>query len=234
MAGFRPCSGSWVSFFMHNPGSEGEHRLQERYGTKRRAAGFYRHQMLDALNENMIDFVGKQTMVFIATADGHGECDTSLRAGGPGFVRVLDSGHMYLPEYRGNGVMASLGNISENPHIGLMFIDFVEHTIGLHVNGKATILENADLIADPDRYGELVNDIENAGGKTPERWIAIEVEEAYIHCSKHIPRMKPVPKDIHWGTDNQRHKGGDFFGAKLTNRAARAEAEAEAVQEKAS
>lgn len=210
---------------MHNPGSDGEHQLQERYGTARRAAGFYRHQMLDALNENMIEFVGKQSMVFVATADGNGECDTSFRAGAPGFVRIGDPRHLYLPEYRGNGVMASLGNISENPHIGLMFIDFVEHTIGLHVNGEARILENDELRANPERYSDLLVDTEVEGGKVPERWIAVTVHEAYIHCSKHIPRMQPVPKNIHWGTDNMRHKGGDFFGAKLTNRAARTQAE---------
>lgn len=208
---------------MHNPGSEGEHRLQEAYGTSRRAAGFYRHQMLDALNDNMIEFIAKQSMVFIATADGNGECDNSFRAGAPGFVRVGDSRHVYLPEYRGNGVMASLGNISENPHIGLMFIDFVENTIGLHVNGKAKIMENDEVFANSEDYKALLPDLEVTSGRAPERWIAVEVEEAYIHCSKHIPRMQPVPKDIHWGTDEVRHKGGDFFGAKLTNRAARAE-----------
>ena len=213
---------------MHTPGSDGERRLQAAYGTKRRAAGFYKHQMLEALNDNMVDFIGKQSMLFIATADGNGECDTSFRAGAPGFVRVGDRGHVYLPEYRGNGVMASLGNISENPHIGLLFIDFVESTIGLHVNGKARILENDDIREHAD-YQFLREDLADAGGRTPERWIEVTVEEAYIHCSKHIPRMQPAPKEIHWGTDNKRHKGGDFFGAKLTNRAAR-EAVAETAQ----
>lgn len=215
---------------MAHLGSDGEHRLQERYGTTSRAAGFYRNQMLDALNSNMIAFVAKQSMVFIATADGNGECDTSFRAGAPGFVRVGDAHSLYLPDYRGNGVMASMGNIIENPHIGLMFIDFVEHTIGLHVNGKARIVENSHLDALPeDHRSVLREDLDEAQkGRMPERWIAIQVEEAYIHCSKHIPRMKPVPKDIHWGTDNIRHKGGDFFGAKHTKREARAKHTAKA------
>jgi len=39
----------------------------------------------------------------------------------------------------------------------------------------------------------------------------IEVEEAYIHCSKHIPLMKKIDKSVHWGTDNERHKDSDVF-----------------------
>ena len=64
-------------------------------------------------------------MFFLATADGHGECDVSFRAGEAGFVHVLDEKILVYPEYRGNGVMASLGNITENPHAGLLFIDFI-------------------------------------------------------------------------------------------------------------
>jgi hypothetical protein len=41
----------------------------------------------------------------------------------------------------------------------------------------------------------------------------ITVEEAYIHCSKHIPHLKKLDKKIHWGTDKETHKGGDFFKA---------------------
>jgi hypothetical protein len=59
-------------------------------------------------------------------------------------VRVLDEGHLAYPEYRGNGVLASLGNISENPHVGLLMIDFVRDLIGLHVNGRAQIVEDDD------------------------------------------------------------------------------------------
>jgi hypothetical protein len=39
------------------------------------------------------------------------------------------------PEYRGNGVLASLGNLLENPHVGMVFLDFDGERVGLHVNG---------------------------------------------------------------------------------------------------
>jgi hypothetical protein len=128
------------------PGSHGEHDLQERYGTWSRAEAFYKHQVLNYLNPQMRTFIARQEMFFLSTADGHGECDVSFRAGEAGFVHVLDEKILVYAEYRGNGVLASLGNIAENPHAGLLFIDFFRDKIGLHVNGAARILSNEELL----------------------------------------------------------------------------------------
>ena len=200
------------------PGSVGEHRLQRLMGTHKRAYVFYDKQMLDHLNPLMRDFISRQGMVFISTADSRGECDCSFRSGSPGFVRVLDERTLLYPELRGNGVMASLGNISENPHVGMLFVDFFESTVGLHVNGKASIAENDTLLAHPELPEEILNWIAIEGGRGPERWVVVEVEEAYIHCAKHIPLLKKLDKEVHWGTDNGTHKGGDHFKAKVSPR----------------
>ncbi len=192
-------------------GSEGERILQKKVGSEKKASAFYDKQMLDYLNPYMRAFILKQEMVFIATADSKGECDCSFRAGKQGFVRVLSKKTLLLPEYRGNGVMASMGNILKNPNIGMTFIDFFENTIGLHVNGKAKIIENDELLAGKTQ-AVFANDVWEEG-TVPERWISITVEEAYIHCSKHIPHLKKLDKKIHWGTDKGTHKGGDFFKA---------------------
>jgi predicted pyridoxine 5'-phosphate oxidase superfamily flavin-nucleotide-binding protein len=157
----------------------------------------------------MVEFVGRMEMAFIATADAHGECDASLRAGPPGFVKVLDERTLAYPEYRGNGVLASLGNISENPHVGLLMIDFVQDLIGLHVNGRARILDAVDFAA---RHPGV--DQEEVRGRRAERWVVVDVEEAYIHCRKHIPRMQRLPQKRDWGTDDPARKGGDYFGAR--------------------
>jgi len=191
------------------PGCAGEHLLQSAYGTEDRAQRFYRDQVLDRLNADMVEFVGRMEMAFIGTADAGGECDSSFRAGPPGFLHVLDEGRLAYPEYRGNGVLASLGNISENPHVALLMIDFVRDLIGLHVNGRARIVEDADLrLERPD----LPTVVER--GRTPERWVVVHVEEAYLHCRKHIPRMEPVSRERDWGTDDMRRKGGDYFGVR--------------------
>ena len=201
------------------PGSCGEHDLQERYGNRTRAEAFYRNQMLRYLNPQMRAFIARQEMFFLSTADGHGECDVSFRAGETGFVHVLDEKVLAYPEYRGNGVTASLGNIVENPHAALLFVDFLRDKVGLHVNGAARILSNEDLLASSDVSAGLRADIPETGGRRPERWVLVTVEEAYIHCSKHIPRMEKVGEDVrHWGTDDVRVKGGDYFQAKSAPR----------------
>lgn len=193
------------------PGSEGEHGLQAQHGTTGRAVAFYEKQVLTHLNASMRRFIARQEIVFIATADARGECDCSVRAGSPGFVRVLDETFLVYPEYRGNGVMASLGNITENPHIGMIFVDFLKSTVGLHINGRAEIIESKDLLRRADLPKEISDDLSVTGGKKPERWVLVEVEEAYIHCSKHIPLFRRADKEIYWGTDNEAKKGGDYF-----------------------
>jgi hypothetical protein len=201
------------------PGSIGEHLLQERYGTASRARGFYEHQVLDHLNDRMQAFVARIEMVFIATADHVGEADCSFRAGPPGFVRVLDERTLIYPEYRGNGVMASLGNIAENGQIGLLFIDFCGDAIGLHVNGRAAVTEDAELPARDDLPAQVLDDLQQKGGRRPERWVSVAIAEAYIHCSKHIPQMvKRAEVPQAWGTDDVIRKGGDYFGAKHSSR----------------
>src|SRR4051812_14709600 len=131
-------------------GSRGEHELKERYGTRARADAFYAHQVLDHLNTRMRDFIARQEMFFLATADGRGECDVSFRAGEPGFVYTLGAKALMYPEYRGNGVMASLGNMTENPHVGLLFVDFFLDKVGLHVNGTSRIVSNREILESPD------------------------------------------------------------------------------------
>ena len=194
---------------MKKPGSKGEHNLQKEFETEKRALAFYNSQLLNHLNPKMQQFISEQEMVFISTSDAKGECDASFRAGDTGFVIVLDKKTLLFPEYRGNGVLASMGNISENPHIGMFFIDFYQNSIGLHVNGKAGILSNEDLRADIDLSRKMSS--KKLGARKPISWIKVDVEEAYIHCSKHIPLMKKIDKIIHWETDDEKLKGGDFF-----------------------
>ncbi|GAB2491344.1 pyridoxamine 5'-phosphate oxidase family protein [Nocardiopsis aegyptia] len=193
------------------PGTTGERHVQAVTGTAARADRFYQDQMLDRLNPRMREFIARQEMLFIATSDGRGECDSSFRAGPPGFVHVVDDLTLVYPEYRGNGVFASAGNIMENPHIGLMFLDFERDRIGLHVNGRAKLVEDEHLR--PRIQGLPLPEVP---GQRAMMWTMIHVEEAYIHCRKHIPRLRKVGRDEDWGTDDTQRKGGDFFGAKDT------------------
>lgn len=194
------------------PGSDGERLVQQCLGTAERADRFYQDQVLDHLNARMREFVARQEMFFLATADRHGACDSTFRAGPPGFVQVLGERTLAYPEYRGNGVMASVGNIVENPRLGLLMVDFTRDLIGLHVNGRARVVMDEAM---RERHPQLPHD--PVPGRRAQMWVEVEVEEAYIHCAKHIPHLRKVPAGGRggraWGTDDAKRKGGDFFGA---------------------
>lgn len=175
-----------------------EKQLQENYGSVKRAKRFYDTQQIDHLNSMMIQFISQQEIMFIATSDQGGNCDNSIRVGNKGFISVVNEKTILYPEYRGNGVYASLGNIVENPHIGILLVDFLNSTIGLHINGQAEIVDDPAGVDDP----------------LAERWVRVSVEEAYIHCSKHIPLLQKADKKIHWNTDDQKLKGGNYFEVK--------------------
>jgi predicted pyridoxine 5'-phosphate oxidase superfamily flavin-nucleotide-binding protein len=202
---------------LNRPGSHGEHELQDKLGTTKRANAFYDNQMLDHLTPLMREFVERMPMMFIATADAHGECDSSFRAGPPGFLRVIDEKTVMWPEYKGNGVMASAGNITENGSVGLLMVDFFEMAVGLHINGRATIVDNSAAEAFAPLFDRLpfatalvsTDEVK----KTPERWVVVSVEEAYIHCSKHIPLLQYAPEDADSG-----RRAGDVFKAKSVER----------------
>ncbi len=194
------------------PGSDGEKVLQNKFNTIQDALNFYNKQVITHLSPLMQDFIAKQEMMFISTADSTGECDSSFRSGHEGFVMVLDEHHLLYPEYRGNGVMASMGNISENPNIGLMFLDFFETKVGLHVNGKAKIVLKEDLKTVLQDFPEKFDYLQ----KHPDvfrivSYVLVEVEEAYIHCSIHIPMLKKVDPSEYEHKFPKNSKGGDAF-----------------------
>ncbi|MCG3777529.1 MAG: hypothetical protein JW388_0222 [Nitrospira sp.] len=194
--------------------STAEQQAQKRFGTSTRATSFYAKQMLDHLNPTMQEFIARQEMAFIATADANGSCDCSFRAGAPGFVQILDKKTLAYPEYRGNGVLASVGNILENPQIGMIFLDYFQSTVGLHVNGKARVLSPNETTNLPHLSASMLAATKLKKGLRPDAWIVVDVEEAYIHCSKHVPLLKRLEKQIDWGSDDESSKGGNYFKTK--------------------
>jgi predicted pyridoxine 5'-phosphate oxidase superfamily flavin-nucleotide-binding protein len=189
------------------PGTQGEHDLQKSFGTQSQALAFYNKQVVDHITPLMADYISHQEIMHLSTANKRGECDTSFRIGHPGFVTVLSKKYVIYPEFKGNGVMASMGNITENGHASILFIDFFRTTIGLHINGKAKIVETKD-IGKWDKHGKI--DIESINISKIAAWLLIEVDEAYIHCSKLIPLLGKLDK-----TQGEHvEKNGNAFGTK--------------------
>src|SRR5262249_61491153 len=75
---------------------------------------------------------------FIATEHPDAGADASHKGGNPGFVKVLNDRRLAFPDYNGNHMFNTLGNLLVNPGAGLLFIDF-DSGRTLQLTGRASI-----------------------------------------------------------------------------------------------
>src|SRR4051812_4830781 len=132
---------------MAEPYHEGARRLQDRFDTRRLAdridERFLREAVIGAADRA---FIERMDMFFLATADADGRPQCSYKGGDPGFVRVLDERTLAFPNYDGNGMYLSLGNVLVNPNVGMLLIDFTaERPSRMRIEGTAKIGENDQL-----------------------------------------------------------------------------------------
>lgn len=113
---------------------------------------------------------------FLATSNARGQCDCSFKGGGPGLVRVLDARTLAFPDFDGNDLYMSLGNILENPRVGLLFIDFADGG-RLRVNGRAAIHDDG-----PAR----------ALFPPAPRVVVVAIDEVTPNCPAFVPRLRPA------------------------------------------
>jgi uncharacterized protein len=93
------------------------------------------------------DQVSHADTFFIATEHPEAGADASHKGGKPGFVRVLDDRRIAFPDYNGNHMFNTLGNLAINPNAGLLFIDF-EGGRTLQLTGRASIDWNPERARD--------------------------------------------------------------------------------------
>jgi len=135
-------------------------------------------KQLPALDRHCRAFIALSPFVLVGTANGRGECDVSPRGDAPGFVLALDDHTLVIPDRPGNRRIDSLRNIVAHGAVGLLFmIPGVGET--LRINGQACIVRDADILARLE-----------AGGKTPDLAIAVEIAEAFLQCPKALKRSR--------------------------------------------
>ncbi len=118
---------------------DGNRRLQDRFDSRRIADRLEEKLTRFAFTEADRAFIEGAMFFFLATADHRGQPDCSFKGGKPGFVRIVGPGELAFPDYDGNGMFKSLGNIGVNPSVGLLFIDMGEKPRRLRVNGEASV-----------------------------------------------------------------------------------------------
>ncbi len=117
---------------------EGNRHLQDAFDTRRLADRMEEALVHDAFSARDRDFIERMSMFFLATVDTQGHANCSYKGGAPGFVRVVDAHTLAFPNYDGNGMYLSMGNVTQTHEAGLLFVDF-EHRARMRVNGVASI-----------------------------------------------------------------------------------------------
>ena len=160
---------------------DGSRQLQDHFDCRRIADRLEQVTVHTEFDDEDRAFIGKAPQFFLATADAEGRPDCSYKGGMPGFVRILDGSTLAFPDYDGNGMFRSLGNVRVNPHVGMLFIDF-EGGDRMRVNGTAEVRTDDPLLA------------EFPGAKSIVR---IRAEKIFPNCPRYIHRMQLKEYSVH-------------------------------------
>ncbi len=118
---------------------EGNRELQARFGSAALADRLAERTTRNRFSDGDKELIEGCAFFFLATADAQGRPDCSYKGGAPGFVRILAPDLLVYPDYDGNGMFKSLGNVNANPHVGMLFIAMDEKPKRLRVNGTASL-----------------------------------------------------------------------------------------------
>lgn len=153
---------------------EGNRELQDAFGSRALADRLVERLKREAFTADDASFIAAQAFFFLATADAEGRPDCSFKGGAPGFVQVLAPDLLVFPDYDGNGMFKSLGNIVANPQVGLLFITMGERPARLRVNGRAEVVTDHPMMAAMPGAQLLVR---------------VTPEAIFPNCPRYIPDM---------------------------------------------
>jgi predicted pyridoxine 5'-phosphate oxidase superfamily flavin-nucleotide-binding protein len=171
---------------------EGMREIQDRYEGRAVADRLQQHRMRTSFNDDDHALIETAPFFFLATASQDG-VDCSFKGGDPGFVRILSPTELVWPDYDGNRMYRSLGNINAGSRVGLLFLRFDGQTFDgsaarLRVNGRATIDDGQEAVAGL------------AGAK---RLIRVEVDHVFPNCPRYIPDMELKGPSIYTPQDGR-------------------------------
>ncbi len=161
---------------------DGNRRLQNRFDSRRISDRLEEKLTRTAFTEDDKAFIESQFYFFLATADADGRPDCSFKGGMPGFVRVTGPSELAFPDYDGNGMFKSLGNILVHPDVGLLFIAMHGKPQRLRVNGRATVSHDDPLLA------------QSVGAQLIVR---VAARAIFPNCPRYIPAMQLTEPSIY-------------------------------------
>lgn len=152
---------------------EGHRVLQDRFDGRRVADALETHRRLDTFGPDQVALIEGAAFFFLATAHGQ-SVDCSFKGGPEGFVRVTGPTALEWPDFDGNSMYRSLGNMAESPSVGLLFVRFDGSSTRLRVNGRATLAFDHPRLSDWP------------GAKV---MVQLSAREIFPNCPRYIPDL---------------------------------------------
>lgn len=154
-----------------------QHRvLQDQFDTRNMADRIEELAVVTEISDEARDFISSRDMFFLSTVDHKGRPTVSYKGGAPGFVKVINNKTIAFPSYDGNGMYFSMGNITGNNQVGILFIDF-EKPHRIRLQGTASVTRE-DALIETWKEAELV--------------VRVSVSELWQNCPRYIHRYRKV------------------------------------------
>lgn len=153
----------------------GQRELQAEFGSTALADRLDERLRHDRFTDGDKAFIEGLPFFFIATADAEGRPDCSFKGGDPGFARVVAPDLLVFPDYDGNGMFRSLGNLGVNPNVGLLFLGIGPRPARLRVNGRAEVARDDPAMADWPGAQMLVR---------------VTPSDIFPNCPRYIPELE--------------------------------------------
>ena len=160
------------------PYSSAARELQDRFDTRRLADRLVQVTVHDRFTADDRAFIEQRDMFFLASVDATGQPTCSYKGGDPGFVRVVDERTLVFPNYDGNGMYLSMGNLAATHRVGLLFIDF-ERQRRIRVDGTARVRYDDPLLA---------------GYPAAQFVVRVHANSIYPNCPRYIHKYQLVER----------------------------------------
>ena len=161
---------------------DGNRQLQDAFGSRRLADRLEQKLTRTAFTEDDRAFIESVPYFFLATADSEGRPDCSFKGGAPGFVRITAPDELAFPDYDGNGMFKSLGNVLVNASVGLLFIAMHGSPRRLRVNGTASVNDTDPLLA------------RTVGAQLIVR---VKARAIFPNCPRYIPELSLAARSVY-------------------------------------
>lgn len=153
--------------------TEEHRRFQDQFETRKLADRLQALTVKDELDVVDAAFIARQNMFFLATTDASGQPSCAYKGGARGFVSIVDNKTLAFPDFDGNGMLMSVGNISETGKVALLFVDF-ERQARIRVNGHAHIATEDRLLKRYPRARLIVR---------------VSIESVFANCPRYLHKL---------------------------------------------